>query len=654
MKRLLFLAVPALLALAGCDGNPTESKAPVASVNVAPDERTLAVGQTLQLEVVIRDTRGESPLEPQVSWVSENPAVATVDGAGRVSAVSLGTAVVRATVEEKTGSVTVTVAGPPADCAQSGAVRSLAVGEAVTVGGISASVLCLDGGASGKEYLVVPFNAGSTGASAMQVGIATTGTIPVAAASPDRAPALSAAFAAAAREPRRDFAWENAFRRRAGELGRWVDAARGARSAARDGVAKRDELAPRFAVNASSPSVGQTLKINTSTTNCGTPDLRTGRVVAVTQHAVVVADQANPAGGLTDDEYRAFGLAFDTLVYPVDVANFGEPEDVDDNGRAIIFYTRAVNELTPAGSGSYIGGYFHARDLFPTRDRDGLQACEGSNYAEVFYMLVPDPAGAVNSNPRSRQLVLNSSVATLAHEFQHLINASRRLYGLETSNWNEEVWLNEGLSHIAEELVFERVGGVAPGQNLTAAAIQASPQTSAAFSTYGVQNVQRLDYYLRDPELQSPYDLDDDLATRGATWSFLRYAADRKGGSQAVLWKSLVDATVLGLANLHSALGTDPRPWVRDWTVSNFTDDAVPGVAARFTQPSWNFRAVFTNYPLATRRLIANGTAPTALSSGAGAFVRFGVAAAGTGRVSATVGGTTPPSELFVTVVRTR
>ncbi|HEU0053880.1 MAG TPA: Ig-like domain-containing protein, partial [Longimicrobium sp.] len=194
MKRLLFLAVPAaLLTLAGCDGSPTEGRAAVASVNVAPDERTLGVGQALQLEVVIRDTRGESPTDAQVAWTSETPAVATVNANGLVSAAAVGTAVVRATVEGKSGTVTVTVAAQPAECGQAGAVRSLGVGEAFTVGGISASLLCLDGGAAGKEYVMVPFHAGSTSAAQLTLQLATTGTVPVAAASPDRAPARFAA-----------------------------------------------------------------------------------------------------------------------------------------------------------------------------------------------------------------------------------------------------------------------------------------------------------------------------------------------------------------------------------------------------------------------------------------------------------------------------
>ena len=43
-----------------------------------------------------------------------------------------------------------------------------------------------------------------------------------------------------------------------------------------------------------------------------------GKVVAITDKAIVVADTANPAGGFTDAEYRSIGVTFDTLVDPVD------------------------------------------------------------------------------------------------------------------------------------------------------------------------------------------------------------------------------------------------------------------------------------------------------------------------------------------------
>jgi hypothetical protein len=110
-------------------------------------------------------------------------------------------------------------------------------------------------------------------------------------------------------------------------------------------------------------------------------------------------------------------LAFDTLVAPVNELAFGTPTDIDHNGRVVIFFTRAVNELTPSGAAFYYGGFFHPRDLLPRR-RDGVTYCEGSNEGEMFYMFVPDPDGVVNGNIRRRGFVDSVTVGTIAHEYE--------------------------------------------------------------------------------------------------------------------------------------------------------------------------------------------------------------------------------------------
>ena len=95
-------------------------------------------------------------------------------------------------------------------------------------------------------------------------------------------------------------------------------------------------------------------------------------------------------------------------------------------------------------------------------------------------------------------MVLQTSLGTIAHEFQHLINASRRLYVVETTHWNEETWLNEALSHVAEEVMFYRASGLAPRQNIGLDQIQPSGRASTAFGTYMDQNIRRYQRYLED------------------------------------------------------------------------------------------------------------------------------------------------------------
>ena len=650
-RRLATLLVLAAV-LGACDRNPAGGGSAIAAVLLMPDERVLAPGETLALEATVRDRGGEQPSEARLgklAWSSDAPGVATVSG-GQVTAVAPGSATIRAELDGVSGSVQVTVAALPPECDQPGAVRSLAVGEAVTLGGAQASRICLEGGTTGRDYLVVPFHAGSTAGGFASVLLSGTGLVPplpLASLAPGGTP-----LAAAAPGLRADHEFHQRLRARAErELAPHVDAALAA------GRAGEAPLRPAFALELRNPSVGQQVQVNTSTESCESPRMRTGRVVAVGQRSIVLVDVANPSGGLTDAEYAAFAAGFDTLVWPVVTEAFGEPRDVDANGRVVIFYTRAVNELTPAGSSSYVGGFFHPRDLFPTRQKDGLAACASSNVAEMFYMLVPDPSGEVNGTSFPRELILQKSLGTIAHEFQHLVNASRRLYVVGTTHWNEEVWLNEALSHVAEEVMFYHAAGKQPRQNLSHGEVHATPAVTEAFRTYAEENVRRLQRFLEEVETESPYDAgagdENDLATRGAGWSFLRYAADRRGGSDPALWKALVDGSTTGLPNLRQALGADPRPWVRDWLVGIYADDLVP-VEARYTQPSWNYRSFWMRYPLRVRTF-GGGELNLAAKAGSGAFVRIGVPPAGIGRLGAWSSPGVPlTSQVEVTVVRTR
>src|SRR5256714_7395126 len=225
--------------------------------------------------------------------------------------------------------------------------------------------------------------------------------------------------------------------------------------------------AARFNMQLANPQIGELLKLNTNSSSaCSNAFMRTGRVVAITDRAIVVADTANPTDGFTTADYQSFGAAFDTLVYPVDTVNFGGPTDVDKNQRVILFFTRAVNELTPPSVNYYVGGFFFSRDLFPTTQNNGVAGCATSNFAEMFYMLAPDPAGIINGNTRTIDFVKSVTVATLAHEFQHLINASRHLYVNLGSSAFEDTFLDEGLAHVAEELAFYRSSGLSPRQNI--------------------------------------------------------------------------------------------------------------------------------------------------------------------------------------------
>ncbi|MDQ3516471.1 MAG: Ig-like domain-containing protein, partial [Gemmatimonadota bacterium] len=272
-------------------------------------------------------------------------------------------------------------------------------------------------------------------------------------------------------------------------------------------------------------------QFNVSTTNgCNSIQLRTGEVKAETAHLTIVADLSNPANGFTAADYAAFAATFESLVWPVLTENFGTPTDIDGNGRVVAFFTSAVNALTPAGSTSFVGGFFFARDLLP-RIQDGVTTnfdCPGSNVAEMFYVLAPDPTGSLGL-AHSTDFVRNLALGVIGHEMQHLINASRRLYISTTATDFETIWMEEGLSHIAEELLFYEASGLRPKSNLGSTDLSGS--VAAAAAAHIRSNLSRFSLFLKTPSDESPYANNDRLQTRGATWSLLRYLADRGSAS---------------------------------------------------------------------------------------------------------------------------
>lgn len=273
--------------------------------------------------------------------------------------------------------------------------------------------------------------------------------------------------------------------------------------------------------------VGDLLSVNVNGNEpCSNGIFHPSRVVAIGTRSVILADTLNPTGGFSTADYERFAARFDTLVYPLDVANFGEPTDIDKNGRIIIVFTRAVNELTPPRSSQFVGGFAFSRDLFPKVGTDRAQACATSNQGEYFYSLAPDPTGAINANVRTRGFVDSVTTAVLVHELKHIINASRRLY-VNNAVAFEVKWLDEGLAHIAEELLFYRESGLAPRSNLDITAIRASTARRLAFNSDMAGNAGRYRLFLQAPSQSSPYKTDDSLSTRGAAWSLLRYSADR-------------------------------------------------------------------------------------------------------------------------------
>jgi len=404
--------------------------------------------------------------------------------------------------------------------------------------------------------------------------------------------------------------------------------------------------------------VGDLVTLNVNGNDaCTNQDYRATRVMAIGTHSIVVADTTNPAGGFTSADFQRYATRFDTLVYPLDTDAFGVPSDIDSNGKIVLVFTRAVNELTPAKSSSFVGGFTFSRDLFPIVATPRLPDCAGSNEGEYFYLIAPDPTGVVNGNQFSTGFVDTMTTAIIAHEFQHLINASRRIY-VNNANDLEDTWLDEGLAHIAEELLFYREAGVGPKNNLGTPEIRANEQRRGAFNLDMIGNAGRYRQYLQSPSTSSPYADNDSLSTRGAAWNLLRYLADHSATGDKVFYQ-LVNSTQIGLANAQAVFGNAFVPGVRDWNVSHAVDDVAP-VPAELSQPSWNWHSIFPvlyqnqPYPLKVTAM-TNGTPYTgSVTAGGAAYYRASVPAGTSATI--TLGGQSESagSHMQLVVVRTQ
>jgi hypothetical protein len=597
-------------------------------IDVSPAADTMLAGGAQALTATVRSAVGNVIPGQTITWGTGDDAVATVDGSGTVTGVGPGSTTITATSGARSGTAAIAVC------------PNLAVGGVYLATGGS---FCIGTGAAAAEYTVSPVNLSISDLAYSVTGngiVAVTGP-----PSPNRLP--GAGGLAVPVRPVPDEAFHTRLQQREVDM---AAAMRGARVRGPDAGVRRS-------ITPGVPSVGTVMSLNVSQGFCTPLDSRASTVKSVGTHVILMEDNSNPAGGFSTAQYDSLAATFDTLVYPAVAGNFGAPFDIDANGgRVIALYTSAVNDLTPSGSGSYIGGFFYSRDLYSTG------SCAGSNQGEMFYMLAPDPAGA-HGNVRSAAFVRGVTLATLGHEFQHLINASRRTYGAGGPYPLEQVWLNEGLSHVAEEEVYYASSLHGPGENISIATISANQTQIDRFFEFGEANFGRLRQWLLRPDTAGPFKEADNLAIRGAAWAFLRYAADRKGGIESDLWSGLAFSPDTGMTNLANRLGTDPRPWFRDLAAAMYLDDSGTGAAATYTQPSWNFRSIYAGldyipgpgcscaYELAVRNP-ANGVAQAfTVSKGAGSgYVRMGVAASAFAGVATTAPGTS----LAVVVMRTK
>ena len=161
-------------------------------------------------------------------------------------------------------------------------------------------------------------------------------------------------------------------------------------------------------------------------------------------------DLDNPAATFTDAELANLDAFYATNIKGVHDDYFGGLSDVDGSGRFLVLMTKEVNRV------GNLGGWVWGADLL------SRQYCATSNQAEIFYGKVPDPRGAVG-DILTKQDVLDSYPALIAHEVTHIIQRGGQIYG---GSGPKTTWELEGGATLAEQLVGYRLFGHGSGQEL--------------------------------------------------------------------------------------------------------------------------------------------------------------------------------------------
>lgn len=417
----------------------------------------------------------------------------------------------------------------------------------------------------------------------------------------------------------------------------------------------------RFAVTASRhgplrsaqavPSVGDTLAFhvpnldnNGGTGNtqgaCDSIPIRTV-VRAVGNAGIFVTDINNPAtDSLTDMEIQALSDTLDNFSYPTDTLYFGAPDDLDGNQRVFVVFTVEVNKLASFGTGEANGFVFSGDLVDPS-------VCASSDLGEIFYMTVPDPGNAANTEALPKTEALKFLSAILAHELTHVIQFGRRL-AVQGSSYLTN-WEAEGQATLAMEAFAHAVLGNGPGQDygagtaLVDGTTRYGPILSALANYYGLG--ESGDRIADAPEECSLYQglvlggTCQPLAGYGASWSFFRYVADRFGpawtGGEAGLMRDWISAnpSLAGVANVEALLGLSINSVFANWGAMHYVDGRVAAADPTLQMSSWNLADVMpalgTNAPLqpASRGFTAFSIAES-LRSGSTAYSLFSGAAA--------------------------
>ncbi len=385
------------------------------------------------------------------------------------------------------------------------------------------------------------------------------------------------------------------------------------------------------AFTAVTPTVGSTRAFRVIGNSSGGAVSSVGaRLTYVGNNVLLYIDTLAPAG-FTAAQLNAFGVLFDQTLYPIDTSAFGPPTDIDGNGHVIMLMSPAVNRLTSSAdclANGFIAGFFEEEDL------GGGANDPNSNNGEIFYSIVPDPAGTASCKHTTDDVGF-AVPGTFVHELQHLISFSQHV--VVHGGAPEYGWLDEGLSIVAEELGSVYYEQKCPGTACRTNASQIFPDSSQGFVANFLDDSYAYALLPDTASLTLHDDSEDGFSWRGGDWLLMRWLGDQLG---AAAYRRLDQNTLTGVANIESvsaqsfpdlfanfglALVTDSMPTLPRTTapaVERFVSRNMRQLWARLYTLSGGDNSIPYAYPLAIFPISAD-TTTAYMYPGTGSYYRL-------------------------------
>jgi len=233
-------------------------------------------------------------------------------------------------------------------------------------------------------------------------------------------------------------------------------------------------------------------------------------------------------------------------------AYFGEPSDINNDGRIVVF-------VSPVVKGN-VAAFVWSGDLFPR------SSCGNSNAMELVYFSADLIRAMDNADPQKRNW---QALETVAHEVKHVVSLYHRISASNRmgSNQFHPSWIEEGTAEISgnmsSRIAWKATGGPEVGAKVTRKDFEQSGITK---ENYGVLlRMARTIWYLASQPngiVITPIGAMDGHSIYGTGWNFHRWLGDAYGNAAAfpeadsTLFRSLSDSTAAkGIAGLQQYTG---------------------------------------------------------------------------------------------------